>query len=469
MPNQEIDTEQVDVDTQVPFQEDPPMKKLYNGLVKEQLYTKSFEEFQKQFSTPEAIQKLHNGLASQQLYTKGADEFQQQYFSSVKKKEPSPLNYLDGKSPSPSDNQIPIVDLASKHKFLSGALDVADENAPDTTQPAKKTSFFQGLTNTLQKGKQEMDRQNDPVVKNKNAQDFIKKDLGEAGINVDVNKEMNNPQLAPELGVYYTNRNKELEGQLTGLKDQAQLMMYSQGVESLNTPQFQQIKNKIEKLGTKKQQLQQHVSFLLGQTLSKNTDATPKEIGKTIREVVQPDNKTIREQMFGDKLLTKEQIENRDFNDEFNGISAQQDAVINDYKSGKIDEATAHKKMNDLSNQFNTIEKRYPTVAVDALRNIIGDRIAEFRKNKHLGMGGIQDRVSGLEEIWHNVVSSEPGSAEIKTAIDELKKSGVEISQEQEKQIYESKEKIPLTSALGNFYHNFILNPANKLSNIFQS
>ncbi len=60
--------------------QDPPSLKLYNRLNKDKLYTKSYEEFQKQFSTPEAIGKLHKKLNEDGLYTKTSDDFLNQFF-----------------------------------------------------------------------------------------------------------------------------------------------------------------------------------------------------------------------------------------------------------------------------------------------------------------------------------------------------------------------------------------------------
>lgn len=75
-----------DVEQQVPEQQDPPLKKLYNVVSRDKLYTKSFEEFQKQYSTPEAIDKLHRVVSEKQLYTKSLDDFKSQYFPTEKKK-----------------------------------------------------------------------------------------------------------------------------------------------------------------------------------------------------------------------------------------------------------------------------------------------------------------------------------------------------------------------------------------------
>lgn len=122
-----------------PQQEDP-LEKLYNGLHKENLYTKSFDEFKKQYNTPETIDKLYNGLVSEKdeegtpLYTKSKDEFYSQYFGNVKKKDlsdtgensqngtqnisPSTLNSASPLSPQVQESDNPF-DLAKKVNELS--------------------------------------------------------------------------------------------------------------------------------------------------------------------------------------------------------------------------------------------------------------------------------------------------------------------------------------------------------------
>jgi hypothetical protein len=61
-------------------QQDPPKKRLYQKLNGKGLYSKSYEEFEKQFSTPESIGKLHNVLKGKGLYSKTADDFTAQFF-----------------------------------------------------------------------------------------------------------------------------------------------------------------------------------------------------------------------------------------------------------------------------------------------------------------------------------------------------------------------------------------------------
>lgn len=66
------------------FQQEPPDKTraLYDGLYKTQLYTKSYDEFKKQYNNPDAIGQLYKGLNDNQLYLKSKDDFTAQYFGS---------------------------------------------------------------------------------------------------------------------------------------------------------------------------------------------------------------------------------------------------------------------------------------------------------------------------------------------------------------------------------------------------
>jgi len=56
-------------------------RKLHASLVEKGTYTKSFEDFQAQFSTPEAIGRLHGSLSGSGDYTKGFEEFNTQFFA----------------------------------------------------------------------------------------------------------------------------------------------------------------------------------------------------------------------------------------------------------------------------------------------------------------------------------------------------------------------------------------------------
>lgn len=88
------------IPTQTMFQDDPPLKKLWKGLYADKKYTKSFDEFKTQYSTPEAITKLHAGLNADGDYTKSIEDFQKQYFPEVKKKSILPSSSADTRLPS---------------------------------------------------------------------------------------------------------------------------------------------------------------------------------------------------------------------------------------------------------------------------------------------------------------------------------------------------------------------------------
>ena len=57
------------------------LKALYDKLSSDGLYTKTFEEFQAQFSSPSSQQKLYEKLSADGLYTKSSEDFQNQFFS----------------------------------------------------------------------------------------------------------------------------------------------------------------------------------------------------------------------------------------------------------------------------------------------------------------------------------------------------------------------------------------------------
>ena len=54
------------------------MEKLYNQLYKDGKYTKTFEDFQSQFGTPETSEKLYTALNEAGDYTRSFDDFKAQ-------------------------------------------------------------------------------------------------------------------------------------------------------------------------------------------------------------------------------------------------------------------------------------------------------------------------------------------------------------------------------------------------------
>ena len=61
--------------------------KLHKKLVADKRYTKSYDDFNKQFSNEESRVNLHNKLVEDKKYTKSYDEFNNQFFSDLKKKD----------------------------------------------------------------------------------------------------------------------------------------------------------------------------------------------------------------------------------------------------------------------------------------------------------------------------------------------------------------------------------------------
>lgn len=62
------------------------LEKLYNVLTEKGYYTKSFEEFQDQYSDDSYKKKVYDVVSKDELYTNDYDSFVNKYTSGVKKK-----------------------------------------------------------------------------------------------------------------------------------------------------------------------------------------------------------------------------------------------------------------------------------------------------------------------------------------------------------------------------------------------
>jgi regulator of replication initiation timing len=162
--------------------DDPPYKKLWKGLVDEGLYSGSFEDFQKKYSTSQEIEKLHKGLVEEDLYSKGVDDFYIQYFPELKKKDiQSPGQNLQnggqaGTSPTQSQSQLPS--KSEEPKVEIGVPIAIDENEPtDEVSLALNVKKHKG--NVLKSMGQE--RMFD-VYYNKQKQSLYEQKLRESGI-----------------------------------------------------------------------------------------------------------------------------------------------------------------------------------------------------------------------------------------------------------------------------------------------
>lgn len=103
--------------------ESNPLKFLYNGLVKDGKYTKSFHDFTTKYSTAENIQKLYAGLTEDGDYTRSFDDFKTKYFSSILKKKDGSAVLSNGSEISQSE----LLNLAKQRKEAKSMLKVTGD------------------------------------------------------------------------------------------------------------------------------------------------------------------------------------------------------------------------------------------------------------------------------------------------------------------------------------------------------
>lgn len=132
-------------------------QKLYSNLVKDGLYTKSYDEFSSQYSTPEAQAKLHKGLVSDGLYTKSSKDFTNQYFSDapvVEKKNPIQKS-LKPVTAGPSTQAKPKSSLGLGGQVVTGPSAFMPQqkpiipSQPKTVEGQQKVGALDDLWNTF--------------------------------------------------------------------------------------------------------------------------------------------------------------------------------------------------------------------------------------------------------------------------------------------------------------------------------
>lgn len=127
-----------------------PKQKLYKKLSEEGKYTKSYPEFEKQFSDPAVQEKLFTSLSNDGLYTKTKEEFKSQFFSDnvipLKKKEQTEVDMASNsgggslgvsegkKDKSPKSNVLEIAQLQKKLKNIKVTPSNMDEVDNDTNR-----------------------------------------------------------------------------------------------------------------------------------------------------------------------------------------------------------------------------------------------------------------------------------------------------------------------------------------------
>lgn len=110
---------------------------LYNSLFESGDYTKSFEEFQAQFSTEENVGLLYSSLNKSGLYTKTPQEFSEQFFPNIglkKKDEPMESTLEDGSLDSSEEAPEPLLQSIQQGLVTddAGPFERASTQAPLT-------------------------------------------------------------------------------------------------------------------------------------------------------------------------------------------------------------------------------------------------------------------------------------------------------------------------------------------------
>jgi hypothetical protein len=113
-------------------------QKLHNLLVSENLYSKPYDQFESQFSSPESQKKLHTLLVDKGLYSKSDSEFNKQFFASApeaQKKNPNPTPQL-GKKPT----ALPSISKTTKPSLGLGQQVITGPSASFSAAPTKATA-----------------------------------------------------------------------------------------------------------------------------------------------------------------------------------------------------------------------------------------------------------------------------------------------------------------------------------------
>ncbi len=110
------------------------LKKLFDVLTRDGYYTKSFEDFEVQFSSPEYQNKVYNVVSREGLFTKSQDDFINKY--TLKKKEDTELQLVDGSLAQPTiqdPNQVPKIDTQPEVETATvvETTDIVPEEDPD--------------------------------------------------------------------------------------------------------------------------------------------------------------------------------------------------------------------------------------------------------------------------------------------------------------------------------------------------
>ena len=116
--NEEVIEEEIPT-PQVEDEQPPKSKLLYDKLYEKNLYSKSYEDFNKQFSDPKSKEKLWNVLKQKGLYTKTKEEFDTQFFAPIEQPKEVVLSTTLPKNTPP---QLGVNDGKKRGEFVTGQI-----------------------------------------------------------------------------------------------------------------------------------------------------------------------------------------------------------------------------------------------------------------------------------------------------------------------------------------------------------
>lgn len=121
-----------------------PSKELWQNLVNDDMYGKSYEEFEKEYSTKDKVDELHTKLSNDELYTNSQEDFYNDYFPNLKKKETLYTESTNGGSEIPQSESLSI-STSPKEIDITETKTELKPTTNDLASPTSKDSEEQPL------------------------------------------------------------------------------------------------------------------------------------------------------------------------------------------------------------------------------------------------------------------------------------------------------------------------------------
>ena len=137
----EIIPTEAPVNTNVEIQ-DPPSKELWQHLINDKKYAKSYEDFVKEYSSEDKVDELHTKLSGDKLYTNSKDDFYSDYFPDLKKNKSLSTESQVGGGVTPQSESVSISTspkettvTETKQEIKPTTNDLASPTPKDGEQP----------------------------------------------------------------------------------------------------------------------------------------------------------------------------------------------------------------------------------------------------------------------------------------------------------------------------------------------